>query len=123
MLWGLVYWRPKPLAGLPKVKVECIPNDPNLPDFPEFDLQELVGLVHAADLHTQKSIIRLVTLLCNIAVAWKSGLMSMVAASSTEAKFLSAVMCTKMIKCFCHLLNKLDLLQDRLVSAHTSTMK
>ena len=113
--WGLIYWRPEPLQGLPKVEVEYIPNDPNLPDFPEFDPRELIGLVdatHATDLRTRRSVTGLVVLLCNTAIAWKSRLMSVVATSSTEAEFLSAVTCAKMIKYFHYILQELDLLQD-----------
>lgn len=99
--WGILYWRPRPLEGLPVVPFEFLEEDPNLPAFPEFQANELIGLLdaaHATDLRNRRSVTGLLILFCRAAIAWKSTLQPLCASSSTEAEFYAAVTCAKVIK-------------------------
>ena len=112
--WGLIYQRPKPLEGLPDVPFDFATEDPTLPIFPVLDPTKLTGLVdaaHATDLKTRRSVTGLSVMFGGAAIAWKSRLMAVVATSSTEAEFLSAVTCAKIVKYLRYVLKELDLLQ------------
>ena len=98
--WGIIYRRPKPLTSLPDGDFNFLCNDPELPVFPDFDLDVLVGILdasHGTDLHTRRSVTGIAVFYGGAAVAWKSKLQSWVSTSSTEAEFLSAVQCAKIV--------------------------
>jgi hypothetical protein len=99
--WGLLYWRPAPLAHLPRVPTEQPSLDSHLPPFPDHPLSELVGYVdaaHATDLVTRRSITGLVFTLAGGAVAFKSKVQPTVSTSSTEAELIAAVTAAKLAK-------------------------
>ena len=111
--WGIMYWRPSPMMDLPEVPFTFVQEDPNLPAFPKFYRKELAGLLdaaHATDLRTRRSVTGLLVILCGAAIAWRSKLQSLVATSSTEAEFYSAVELAKMIKYFRYILRELGML-------------
>lgn len=112
--WGLIYWRPKPLMELPKMHFQVVPPDPSLPTFPVYSFDELIAFLdaaHATDIKTRRSVAGLVACLCGAAIAYKSRLIPTVATSSTEAEFLSAVMCAKIVKYLRSILQGLDFLR------------
>ncbi len=97
--WGIIYRRREPLDGLPDGDFEFLDEDPSLPPFPEFDLDQLVGILdasHATDLKTRRSVTGLALYYAGAAIAWKSQLQPTVSTSSTEAEFLAAVCCAKL---------------------------
>ena len=73
----------------------------------------LVGTLnaaHATDLCTCRSVTGIIIFFGLAAIAWKSCLQSLVAASSMEAEFYSAVLCAKLVKYFRFVLQELDAL-------------
>ena len=70
----------------------------------------LLDAAHATDLRTRRSVTGLLVILCGAAIAWRSKLQSLVATSSTEAEFYSAVELAKMIKYFRYILRELGML-------------
>ena len=113
--WGIMYVRPSPLMDLPYVPFEFLEPDSDLPSFPFIERDELVGLLdaaHATDLKTRRSVTGFVILFCRAAIAWKSRLQSLVATSSTEAEFYSAVTCAKVVKYLRNVLQELDALRQ-----------
>ena len=99
--WGLVYWRDAPIDSLPAVPLEQPDLDPSLPDFPTSALLDLVASVdasHATDVKTRRSVTGLIVSLAGAAIAYKSKLQPTVATSSTEAEFIAAVQCAKVVK-------------------------
>jgi hypothetical protein len=108
--WGLLYWRPAPLAHLPHVPYEQQELDTTLPPFPRHPLEELVGYVdaaHATDLVTRRSITGIVFTLAGGAIAFKSKVQPTVSTSSTEAELIAAVTAAKLAKYFRSVLTEL----------------
>ena len=100
--WGILCKRPKPLDDLPDVPFECLEEDPNLPSFPDLPRDQLVACLdaaHATDLTTRRSVTGYIIFFCGAAIACKSRLQPIVAASSTEAEFHAAVATAKVVKC------------------------
>ena len=96
--WGIIFWRPAPLAGLPSVPFNYAREEDDIPDFPEFAIDELYALLdaaHATDLKSRRSVTGLAVMFCNAVIAYKSKLQDTVATSSTEAEFLAAVLTAK----------------------------
>jgi len=109
--WGIIYVRPAPLEGLPDVPFAFLEDDPDVPAFPKIERDELVGCLdaaHATKLRTRRSVTGLIVLFCCAAIAWKSQVQSLVATSSTEAEFYSAVTCGKIIKYLRYVLQTFD---------------
>jgi len=109
--WGIIYVRPAPLEGLPDVPFAFLEDDPDVPAFPKIERDELVGCLdaaHATELRTRRSVTGLIVLFCCAAIAWKSQVQSLVATSSTEAEFYSAVTCGKIIKYLRYVLQTFD---------------
>jgi len=109
--WGIIYQRPSPLLGLPYVEFAYLPEDTELPKFPRFFRDELIGTLdaaHGTDLRTRRSVTGLVIFYCCAAIAWKSRLQSVVSTSSTEAEFYSAVTCAKLLLYLRYIMQELD---------------
>jgi hypothetical protein len=113
--WGLIYWRPAPIATLPLGNFVVLLSDPSLPDFPQPQLStSLAGYVdaaHATDLSTRRSITGLAFMLCDGPIAYKSKVQSTVSTSSTEAEFIAAVQAAKIAKYLRSILLELDYAQ------------
>jgi hypothetical protein len=112
--WGIIYQRPKPLDGLPDIPFEFLPEDPNLPNFPRMDYDELLACLdaaHATDLLSRRSVTGYVIFFCCAAIAWKSRVQPVVATSSTEAEFYSAVTTGKVAKYLHYVLQELGALR------------
>ena len=111
--WGIMYHRPSPLDDLPDVPFEFVPDDPNLPPFPEIPRNGVTGILdaaHATDLKHRKSVMGILVLFGGSVIAFKSKLTSLVATSSTEAEFYAAVFCAKLVKYFRYVLQELEAL-------------
>jgi hypothetical protein len=103
-------WRRAPLQPLPFVPFECIVLSADLPDFPIFDLSDLLGFLDAACGTcplTRRSAIGLLFMCAGAAVLHKTRLMSIVATGSTEAEFIAAVFAAKQAKHLCSVLTQL----------------
>ncbi len=112
--WGILYQRPKPLNGLPDIPFEYLEADPNLPPFPSMAHDELLACLdaaHATELTSRRSVTGLVIFFCCAAIAWKSRVQPIVATSSTEAEFYSAVTTGKIVKYLRYVLQELDALR------------
>ena len=112
--WGILYQRPKPLEGLPDIPFEYLEEDPNLPAFPFMAYDELLACLdaaHATELNSRRSVTGLVVFFCCAAIAWKSRVQPIVATSSTEAEFYSAVTTAKIVKYLRYVLTELDALR------------
>ena len=123
--WGIIYRRPAPLMGLPHVEIEYEIQDPELPQFPAMDYDDLVGILdaaHATDTVKRRSVTGLMILFCRAAIAWKSRLQSLTATSSTEAEFYAAVECCKMMLYFRHVLEDLGFLKEGPSSVYIDNM-
>ena len=113
--WGIIYRRTAPLKDLPEGDFVPLEPDPTLPTFPQFEGNELVGVLdaaHATDLKTRRSVSGLVIYYAGAAVAWKSRLQPTVSTSSTEAEFLAAVQCAKMVIYMRSVLKELGALKE-----------
>ena len=113
--WGIVHRRPAPLDDLPDGDFEFLPEDPNLPDFPGIAGDELVGILdaaHATDLRSRRSVTGLALCCGGAVVAWKSRLQATVSTSSTEAEFMAAVECAKMVIYMRSILTELKAIKD-----------
>lgn len=96
-----MYWRTKPVDSLPHVNVEPPPFEDDLPDYPDPDPYELIGLVDAAyanDPQTRKSITGFIFSLAGGSIAYKSKLQPVTATSSTESELYAAVHASKVAK-------------------------
>ena len=112
--WGIIYKRLAPLNDLPDGDFVFLTEDPELPDFPQFGLDVLVGILdaaHATDLLTRRSVTGLAVFFGGAVVAWKSHLQATVSTSSTEAEFLAAVQCAKLVIYLRSVLQELDALK------------
>jgi hypothetical protein len=114
--WGIIYWRVKPVESLPQIDFEEPPLEDGLPDSPDPDPFELIGLVDAAyatDQKTRKSITGYVFQLAGGAIAYKSKLQPVVATSSTESELYAAVHAGKVAKYLRAILHQLDFPQEK----------
>jgi hypothetical protein len=106
-----MYRRPKPRMDLPEVPFPFLPQEePELPTFPSYSLDELFAILdasHATCLKTRRSVTGFLIMLCGAAIAYKSKVQPLVATSSTEAEFYSAVFTAKVIKYFRYILLQL----------------
>lgn len=75
------------------------------------ELFACLDAAHGTELRTQRSVMGLVIFLCHAAIAWKSCIQPVVATSSTEAEFYSAVTCGKIVKYLRYVLQGLDMLR------------
>ena len=101
---------------LPKMKFDPVKEDPTLPEYPKFELDELIAIMdaaHGTDLRTRRSVMGVLIILAGAAVAYKSKLTSTVPTSSTEAEFLTAVFTAKIVKYFRYILRELRMGQPR----------
>jgi hypothetical protein len=100
--WGIIYWRPTPLASMPNGSFIALESDPALPSFPQpvwpTTLAGYVDAAHATDLTTRRSITGLAFMLCGGPIAYKSKMQPTVSTSSTEAEFIVAVHAAKIAK-------------------------
>ena len=116
MTWGIMYWRPHPVASLPHVPPPEHAIDPTLPAFPQSEFLRLIGYLdaaHATDTPTCRSVSGYVFTLAGGAVAYKSRLQPSVATSSTEAEFIAAVSAAKVAKYLRSVLHELGFAQLR----------
>ena len=114
--WGIMYWRPHPVASLPHVPPPEHTVDPTLPAFPRCEFLRLVGYLdaaHATGTPTRRSVSGYVFTLAGGAVAYKSRRQPSVATSLTEAEFIAAVSAAKVAKYLCSVLHKLGFTQLR----------
>ena len=114
--WGIIYWRTKPVESLPRVDFEEPPLEEGLPEYPQPDPFELIGLVDAAyatDQKTRKSITGFVFQLAGGAIAYKSKLQPVVAVSSSECELYAAVHAAKVAKYLRTILHELDFTQQK----------
>ena len=98
------------MSDLPDMSHEVLEADPSLPSFHALPLQQLSALVdaaHTTDLKTQSSVTGLVILFAGAPIAYKSGLQLTVSTSSTEAEFIAAMACAKLVKYFQTILDEL----------------
>jgi len=96
--WGLVYWCQSPVSILLHISLEQPSLDTMLPDFPHIALTDLVGFVdatHATDVEKWHSITGWVFCYAGAAIAYKSKLQTVIATSSTKAKFVAMVHAAK----------------------------
>ena len=113
--WGIIYRRPKPLDDLPPGSFKWLDPNSSLPPFPSFHGDELVGVLdaaHATDLKTHRSVTGIAIYYGGAVIAWKSRLQPTVSTSSTEAEFLAAVHCAKMVIYLRSILQELNALRD-----------
>jgi len=112
--WGIIYQRLKELEDLPDIPFEFLENDPNLPLFPSMAHNELLACLdaaHGTKLLSCRSVTGLIVFYCGAAIAWKSRVQPIVATSSTEAEFYSAVTTAKIVKYLRYVLSELDSLR------------
>ena len=113
--WGLIYWRPAPIATLPLSNFVVLLSDPSLSVFPQPQLSiSLPGYVvatHATDLSTRRSITSLAFILCGGPIAYKLKEQPTVWTNSTEADVVAAVQGAKIAKYLRTILLKLDYAQ------------
>ncbi len=109
--WGIIYWRPTPLASMPSGSFIALESDSALPTFPQpvlpTTLAGYVDAAHATDLTTRRSISGLAFKLCGGPIAFKSKVQSTVFTSSTEAEFIAAVHAAKIAKYIRSILHEL----------------
>ena len=89
--------------------------DPELPEFPTMDYDQLVGILdaaHGTDLKTRRSVTGIAIFFCGAVIAWKSKLQPTVSTSSTEAEFIAAVQCAKLVIYLRSVLSDLRLLKE-----------
>jgi hypothetical protein len=101
--WGIIYWRPCPVPDLPTIPFQLTPIDPELPPFPTYGLDTLVGFVDASQAAcqvTRRSVTGYAFCIAGAVVAYKSMLQPVVATSSTEAEFYAAVIAGKLANTF-----------------------
>ena len=113
---GLIYWRTKPVEQLPKLLFETLQEDPKLPQFPRYELTDLIAFADAAyatDVKTRRSVTGYIIVYGGAAVAYKAKLQSTVATSSTEAEFITTVFTTKAVKHLRSVLSDLNLLPNK----------
>ena len=112
--WGIIYWRPTPVAHFECGELDSPQSNPKIPAFPEPQPATLVGYVdaaHATDLIQRKSVTGLVFMLAGGAIAYKSKLQTSTATSSTEAELYAAVTAAKMAMYLRSVLNELGFVQ------------
>jgi len=113
---GLIYWHTKPVEQLPKLLFETLQEDPKLPQFPRYELTDLIAFADAAyatDVKTRRSVTGYIIVYGGAAVAYKAKLQSTVATSSTEAEFITTVFTTKAVKHLRSVLSDLNLLPNK----------
>jgi len=101
------------MQHLPEVDFTPIVADPKLPDFPAFQLGDLVAFLdasHAPCPKTRKSYLGMQILFAGAVVAYRCVLSSCIATSSTEAEFYAAVLCAKAVKHLRNVYGELKLL-------------
>lgn len=77
-------------------------EDPNLPSFPVFEIDKLVGVLdaaHAAHLKTKRSVTECMIFFALASIVWKSCMQPLAAISSIEAEICAAMTCPKVAKC------------------------
>ena len=112
--WGLMYWRSSPNSSLPHIPFTTLSPDPSLPSFPSLSPTQLTGFhdaAHATDLEHRRSVTGYHFMFSGAAIAFRTTLQQIVALSSTEAEFYSAILTAKTAKYFCSILHELGFTQ------------
>ena len=89
-------------------------TDPSLPSFPSLSPTQLTGFhdaAHATDLEHRRSMTGYHFMFSGAAIAFRTALQQIVALSSTEAEFHSAILTAKTAKYFCSILHELGFTQ------------
>jgi hypothetical protein len=99
--WGITYRKPNKDSTLPPCPHPDMPSPPDLPAFPQQDLDTLYGCVdaaHANDLRNRRSTTGYAFMYAGGAISYRCKTQSITATSSTEAEFLAAVLAAKHAK-------------------------
>ena len=102
-----------PVTSLPAVSLEQLSPDTNFPKIPASELVGFVDAAHATDTEKQRSITGWAFCYAGAAITYKSKLQTMIATSSTEAKFVAAVHAAKTARYLQSVLKDLGFAQEQ----------
>jgi hypothetical protein len=114
--WGIMYWRPKSLAGFPIVAYNTLEADPKLPVVPVAEhhlvLVSYVDSGHANEHIKRRSTTGYGTCLSGGVISYRSKTQPIVAGSSTEAELVAAHANAKVVKYLRFVMHELGFTQD-----------